>query len=411
MAGAFAASLLTFIVFAFSITLLAVQIASGQLTPRVISRVLEGRLAKVTLGVFLFSYAHTLAPLGRIEDHAPQLPLLVAFVSSQVSVLLFLYLIQQTGSSLRAGVILAGIAADTSPVIRSIYPNRFSPLKEEDLRPGYRSTPMRSTILHTGRSGTLVTIDAVTLMTIAEHASWMIELVPPIGDFLGTGDDLFQLRAEGAAPHNHSEPVDDIGLSRCIALGPEQTIEKHPAFRFRILFEIGLRVLSPPGDRTNCVLAIDQLHHLLLLLSQKQLDAGIVRDTSGYARLIYRVFSWEDFVAHPVTELRPDGGDSPQITRRLQAIFEHLIEVVPAERAVMLRSETEMLRQAVDRSSTDSEDRVLAAIATWRVLAERHVCPRFPGVPEKTWQAIRGEIKCTLLNSLTDPLSAEGCCK
>ena len=120
--GTFAASLLTFIVFAFSIILLAVQIASGQLTPRIIARVLEGRLTKVTMGAILFSYAYTLAALGRIEDRVPQLPLMVAFLSSLVSVLLFLYLIQQTGSSLRAGVLLAGVDADTSAVIRSIYP-------------------------------------------------------------------------------------------------------------------------------------------------------------------------------------------------------------------------------------------------------------------------------------------------
>src|ERR1019366_7708771 len=68
VAGALASSLLTFIVFAFSIILLAVQIASGQLSPRIIERVLESRLVKLTLGVFVFSFTYTLAALGRIED-------------------------------------------------------------------------------------------------------------------------------------------------------------------------------------------------------------------------------------------------------------------------------------------------------------------------------------------------------
>src|SRR5512137_1003502 len=58
--GALASSLLTFIAFAFSIILLAVQIAGGQLSPRIIARVVEGRLAKVTLSAFVFAYTYTL---------------------------------------------------------------------------------------------------------------------------------------------------------------------------------------------------------------------------------------------------------------------------------------------------------------------------------------------------------------
>jgi uncharacterized membrane protein len=247
-------------------------------------------------------------------------------------------------------------------VIRSIYPNPFLPLKEEDSRPGYRSAPVKHTIIHTGPSGTLVAIDAATLVTIAERAGCTIELVPQVGDFLGTGDDLFRLRAEGAALLDHSQLVHDDRLRRCIALGTEQTLERHPAFGFRILVEIGVRALAPPGDPTTGVLAIDQIHHLLLLLSQRQLDAGAVEDSSGHVRLIYRTLSWEDFVALSVTELRLYGCTSPQVTRRLQAMFEHLVKVVPAERAAILRSEMGLLRRAVDRSFTDSEDRILAGV-------------------------------------------------
>jgi len=64
--GALASSLLTFIVFAFSMLLLAVQIAGGQLTSRIIARVFERRLPRWTLGVFVFSFCYTLAVLGRL---------------------------------------------------------------------------------------------------------------------------------------------------------------------------------------------------------------------------------------------------------------------------------------------------------------------------------------------------------
>ena len=55
--GALAGSMLTFIVFVLSATLIVVQLASGQLTPRVIGMVFALPWVRVTLGVFTFTYA------------------------------------------------------------------------------------------------------------------------------------------------------------------------------------------------------------------------------------------------------------------------------------------------------------------------------------------------------------------
>ena len=58
--GALAGSMLTFIVFVLSATLIVVQLASGQLTPRVIAMVFAMPWVKIALGMFTFTYAYTL---------------------------------------------------------------------------------------------------------------------------------------------------------------------------------------------------------------------------------------------------------------------------------------------------------------------------------------------------------------
>src|ERR1035438_7698694 len=63
--AALASSLLTFLVFAFSIMLLAVQVAGGQLSPRIINRIFEAPFIKVALSTFVFSFSYALAALGR----------------------------------------------------------------------------------------------------------------------------------------------------------------------------------------------------------------------------------------------------------------------------------------------------------------------------------------------------------
>ena len=76
--------MLTFIVFVFSILLVAVQLASAQLTPRIIALVYRNPVLKLSLTFFVFAFTYTLAVLSRIEETVPQISLWVAVYSSVV---------------------------------------------------------------------------------------------------------------------------------------------------------------------------------------------------------------------------------------------------------------------------------------------------------------------------------------
>ena len=356
--AALASSLLTFIVFAFSMVLLAVQIAGGQYSPRIIARILESYTVKLTLGAFVFAFTYALAALGRIEDRVPQLPVLVAVLLSLFSIALFLYLIQKTGQALRPITMLSQVATDTRAVIQAVYPIPFLKLMGEDPGPDFDSVPATHTIVHNGRSGAVLAFDATGLVKIAERASLTIELIPQVGDYLATGEDFFRLHGPSAGA------VDDDSLRRCVALGPERALEKDIAFGFRILVDIASKALSPAiNDPTTGVLALDQIEHLLHLLSQRQLGTGVVRDPSGQVRLLYRTPHWEDYVTLAVTEIRVYGAANPQVTRRLQAMLEKLVQVVPAERTGALCKEMMLLGRTIERVFSDPEDRILAGAA------------------------------------------------
>jgi len=355
--GALASSLLTFIVFAFSIILLAVQMASGQLSPRIIRWIFESRSAKATLGVFVFSFTYAVAALGRIEERVPQLPVLVAILSSLGSVALFLYLIQEVSRNFRPVVILARVADDTRRVIERIYPRRFSPQGGGRPEPGLDPALAERSITHGGASGYLLDFDRSGLIDIGARAGCVIELVPQSGDFVAHDAALFRLYGTGA------ETVREDSLRRCVALGHERNLENDPAFGLRILADIAIKALSPTiNDPTTGVLAIDQLQHLLRTLGQRQLDAAANRDASGAVRLVYRTPGWEDFVLLAVTEIRLCGAASPQVTRRLQAMLDQLAPEVPAERARTLRQEMARLRRTIDAAFSDPEDRSLAGV-------------------------------------------------
>ncbi len=347
---ALASSMLTFIVFVFSILLLAVQLASAQLTPRVIAHFYRIRVLRLSLALFVFVFTFDLGVVVRIDTSVPRPSASLATYLSVASIGVFLYMIDSVGKSLRPVAILTSIGKVGHDVIEEVYPRRLAAIG---------IVPKPSVALPTGapprtvenfRPGVVLAFDPIGLAALARQADVLIEVVPQVGDFVARGDALFRLYGGGA--------VDDRVLQQSVAIGPERTMEQDPAFAFRIVVDIAEKALSPAiNDPTTAVLALDQLHHLLRSVGLRDLDTGQVRDETGRLRLVYRTPDWEDLVGLAVTEIRHCGKDSIQITRRMRAMLESLIRVVPEERAVRLREELDLLQRTVGRAFPDAEDR------------------------------------------------------
>ena len=149
-------------------------------------------------------------------------------------------------------------------------------------------------------------------------------------------------------------------------------MEQDPRFAFRIMVDIANKALSPAiNDPTTAVLALDQIHRLLMYVGVRRLDAGQTRDAQGRLRLYYGTPDWPDFVSLAVTEIRHYGGSSMQVARRLQAMLEHLLDVLPEARKMALQQEVSLLHCAIQRSFPDVEDRTSIRSATSKVSAVR----------------------------------------
>ena len=348
-------SLFALIVFTFSILLLAIQIAGGQLSPRIIARVFSAPKLKVALTLFTFSYTYALAALSRIGDRVPQLPVAFAVAAGVASLGFFLYLVQRLGEAFRPGTVMTLVAAKARLVIDEMYPRPFASSEGEHASLALdRSRPDR-VVVQRRHSGVVLAFHADGLCAFAARAGCVVELVPQVGDFLAVGDPLF--RVYGAA----SSALREEDLHGCVALGIERTIEQDPAFGFRIIVDISSKALSPAiNDPTTGVLAVDQLHQLLAFVAGRQLDTGVVRDSSGEVRLVYRTPDWEDFVTLAATEPRIYGAKNPQVTRRLRSMYDQLLRVVPAARANALRHEVALLESTLADGWPNASDRAIA---------------------------------------------------
>jgi uncharacterized membrane protein len=358
--GALTASMLTFIVFVLSSLLIVLQLAANHLSPRVIAQVLSDWPIKVVLGIFTFAFVLTLAALSRVEDVVPQLPVAVAVVGNMACILLFFVFVQQVGSQMRPVAVMRNVAEETRSVIESLYPLPYDPVSTATALSGGRPSSPPRVLEHTGRSGLVLAFNPADIVRLAREADACVELVPQVGDFIARGDPLFRVTT---GRHAVNEPA----LRQCVAIGPERTIEQDPRFGFRILVDTATRALSPGiNDPTTAVQCLDQLHSLLLDVGRRKLDAEEARDAEGNLRLVYRTPDWEDFLFLAVSEVRHYGGGSIQVDRRLRAMLDHLIRVLPEARHPPLRKELSLLQRAVERDFPDVDDRERAGVGDYQ---------------------------------------------
>ena len=126
MFGTLAGALFTFIVFLASSLLLVVQLASAQLTPRIIGVVFRDRVTRFALTLFAFTFTFTLALLLRIHASVPAITAYVSGYLCLLSIGVFLFLIDHVGKLLRPSGALRTVARLGHQVIQSVYPRRLS---------------------------------------------------------------------------------------------------------------------------------------------------------------------------------------------------------------------------------------------------------------------------------------------
>jgi uncharacterized membrane protein len=352
--GMLAGVMFTFIVFMASTLLLILQLASAQLTPRIVGFAFRSRVIRLVLTLFAFTLSFTLVILVRIKDSVPTLTSHLASYLCLLSIGVFLFLVDHVGRTLRPSGVLVAVGRLGHKVIRSMYPHLLPSGQIPATTPTKAPEGEPDIVIPSSTDGVILEFDPEGLIAEARRIGSVVELVPQVGDFVAAGSPLFRIYGGNVKPSASA-------LHESVALGPERTMEQDPAFVFRIIVDIASKALSPAiNDPTTAVLAVDQIHHLLRSVGRRCLDPGIRNDPAGAVRLIYPTRNWENFVRLAVTEIRQFGGGSIQVVRRLRSMLENLNEVLPPDRTGLLREELSLLERAAGRMFPEPEDRVLA---------------------------------------------------
>lgn len=341
----------------FSVTVVVLQLASSQYSPRVLRTFLRDRRSQSVLGVFLATFTYAMITLRAVRGstgdtgnvaYVPQLSVSLAFGFTLLSLALFVFYIHHIAQSMQASSVVAQVVDETRDAIDRLYPVAG---EDAEVPPSHvEFAPPLRVLRAQGYSGYLQAVDEDALLQAACEHDVAIRLVPTVGDFVAEGTPLFE--TAGTLPD-----AAEAELRSNVTLGRRRTVQQDVAFGFRQLVDIAEKALSPGiNDPTTAVQALDRLEQLLLLLATRQLPSPARADDAGVVRLVLPRPGWESYVRLAFDEIRQYGGGSIQVTRRLRAVAEEIAAAVPPHRRGAVEEQLRLLDRSAERSFDNRED-------------------------------------------------------
>ncbi|MFE9256606.1 DUF2254 domain-containing protein [Streptomyces sp. NPDC006879] len=355
--GTMSAAMLTFIGVVFSITLVALQMAAGQFSPRVLRIYVESGVTKLTLAVFLCTFLYTLRIQKEYTASERPADAVIPYTGASLamgfvvlSLVLFVVYVHATIRLMRVTYVMDRVCEESLGLIRRVVVPTESPGGHGDAEAVAADSEGRPSfvVAHGWRPGVLQAVDAGRLVRLARRQSVVLHLVPKVGDFLCPGAPLYRVIGANAPRPSAVQSALDIGV--------ERTTEQDLAFGLRQLADIAARALSPGvNDPTTAVQALDRIQVLLTALAAQPLGRIHHRDAEGVIRLVESLPTWPELLDLALTEARHYGVESAQVTRRIAACLDDLERLVPQDRRPPLRLHRELLEEEVRARSSSTQ--------------------------------------------------------
>ena len=333
-----------------------VQFSATAYSPRLVLWIARDPVMSHSMGVFTATFLYALAALAWVDrggsGRVPLASTVFVIALLIVSVTMFIILIQRVGM-LQVNRMLIFTADQGREIIENLYPPLDTPSCQGSAE--IARSPCLQTLLHRGQPRIIQEVDIPALVEIASRNGYAIELVASVGDAALEATPILRVFGAGI-------PLPEDSLRPAIMLGGERTFTQDPKYAIRLLVDIAIKALSPAvNDPTTAVQALDQIEDLLIRLGRRRLEIGSFCDTAGSLRLLISFPTWDDFLGLALDEIRFYGATSIQVMRRMKALVNELISILPEERQPALRHWQERLQLTVARSFPDQEDKLEAS--------------------------------------------------
>jgi uncharacterized membrane protein len=358
-----AGSMITVAGVTFSITIVALTLASSQFGPRLLINFMRDRGNQLVLGTFIATFIYCLLVLRTIHSQGddifvPPISVTTGLMLAIISIGVLIYFIHHISSSLNVEYVIAAVERDLDDAIERLFPEQKSyylfeqELRHEDDIPEDFDRDAKP--VSASKDGYVQAIDNAQLVKLGIEQDVLLRLERRPGNFVAEGDSLALVWPGERLDEELGEKVNSAFI-----VGKRRQQMQDVEFVVNQLVEIAVRALSPGvNDPFTAMACLDHLGAALSNLAERSIPSAYHYDDEDNLRLIGQSVTFAEIIDAAFDKIRQYGRSSVSVTIRLletlAVIGAHTDTM--AERAALQR-QAAMIRRGAIQSIPEAMDR------------------------------------------------------
>ncbi len=357
--SAIAGSMATLAGLVFSLTLVALTLASSQFGPRLLRNFMRDRFTQFVLGTFLGAFLYCLFVLRTVRredgsEFVPHISVTIGVVLAVVSLVMLIGFIHRLATSIQADTLVTRVFDDLRHTIDRLYPEELG----EDAAVAEPALPDAPAATLTAQAtGYLQAVDGDTLMQTTVEHNIVVEVLRRPGHYLLAGSPLARIWPQDRASEEIRKEI--LGT---FSIGSNRTPTQDVEFVVNQLVEVAVRALSPGiNDPFTAITCIDRLASGLVHLAHRKIPSAARLDDAGTLRVVARPVAFPEVLDTAYNQIRQYGRTSTAVLTRLLEVLAELALCVRGgdDRAAILRH-AEMIERAARNLPEESDRRDVA---------------------------------------------------
>ena len=362
--GIIAGSMITIAGVVFSMTLVALSLASSQLGPRLLRGFMRDSATQVVLGTFIATFLYCLLVLRTIRREeevafVPHLSVTLGVLLAVASVGVLIYFIHHVSVSIQANEIAARIGKELIEGIDRLFPEhigRGAPrIPTEPPEAGFfEAFDQEARPVGADGDGYLQFIDVEALVALATEEDLIVRLERKPGNYVVASVPLAMVWPGSRVTNRLTDQIQSF-----FVLGHQRTSDQDIEFGVNQLVEIAVRALSPGlNDPFTAITCVDHLGSALCRLATREMPSPYRHDRQNQLRVIAPANTFPELTDAAFNQMR-------QYSRSSAAVAIRLLETIavvagfahrPEDRATLLRH-AEMIARGASEGLPEAEDR------------------------------------------------------
>ncbi len=345
----------------FSITLVALTLASSQFGSRLLRNFMHEQLNQIVLGTYISTYVYCLIVLNTIKEtdqisFIPTISVFVSIVAAVANIILLIVFIHHIAISIQADKVISDISDSMSKNINVLFPESIGEEPDPAAAPAVDALKAKFQYSHpirSPKSGYLQYVDQQDIFNKAVDRDWFISLHYRPGDYLVKDLETGRVYAQEKLEADALDP-----LKNAFIIGAVRTPQQDVEFSVHQMVEIAARALSPGvNDPYTAIACIDNLTSTMCHLTAVKFPSRYRYDEDKNLRVVAEVLTFEGMMNAAFNQIRQFAKGSPSVVIRLMEALIIIDEFVRNDRQkAAVRKHAEMVLRLAENSFEEEND-------------------------------------------------------